>query len=100
MLKATALVLFILIGFPISFVEAWVAMNIWQWHVPVLLPEWVTVWTLGWANVAVSLILRNFNYTPKEEVKKFHFLRTYLLWGYASPIVALCIAGLLKFIVG
>ena len=43
----------------VSFWEAWVALQIWGWHVPQELPSWMNWWTLGWANVAVSTMIRH-----------------------------------------
>ena len=101
-----------LIGIPIALViflpgpfwEAWVALKIVSWHVPALgLPAWLTWWTLGWLNVAVCTIIRQYPWKPLDvEEKGLDNLRrlwSIIKWQYATPLLALIIAWVVKEII-
>ena len=85
----------------VSFWEAWVALKVITWHTPGLwaglsdygLTNW---WTLGWANVAVSTMIRHRQPSIKKQYLKdgWGIFGDMLIWGFVAPAIGLLLAWL------
>lgn len=97
-LAAVLALAFALLGLGVAFVEAWVALQVWQWHVPYTLPSWMNWWTLGWANAIVSLMIRqtSAHFYMKDDVLKSQWSRfmTQMQHAFVLPFVLLALGWL------
>jgi len=89
----------VVLALGVKFWEAWVAIQVWNWFVPQELPTWaLNWWTLGWANVTVSLMLRQIRWRSQEEkdANGQEHLQRLVEWGYLAPAAILLTSWVIK----
>ena len=79
-----AVPLALLITLPVPFIEAFVALKVWHTWVPILLYQSIdNWWVVGWANMAISIMLRHYNHWDASDPRA---ILRFLGWAYLSPI--------------
>jgi hypothetical protein len=89
------------IAFGTAGYESWIALKVFQWHVPQvaawLMTQHIGLWQLVWLNLGASLMLRHFQGVPEDSdpVKWWKAIGVFM---FVSPTLLLALAWLAKVV--